>query len=276
MSTSDLAVRGVSSSPGSDEAPGGKLPEITALFWVVTVLIAGLGQATADWLIGTGDGLPGLGLYGALGIEVGLFVVALALQLAMRRYIPPVYWLAVFGVAVFGTLVADVMHFLIGIPSWALPPIFAVVLAVNFLVAYLTEHSLSIQTIRTRRREISYWVAALFIFALGTAVVDLATLEWHVSTLLAAVIFLVLILLVGALFTRFRAAAVLLFWVAYVLTRPLAGALSDWLVDDLGLGAGTVTLATGVLAVVVVGYLTVAHQRTRGWLGATRDTSDGR
>ena len=61
-----------------------------------------------------------------------------------------------------------------------------------------------------------------------------------------------------ALFTRFRSAAVLLFWVAYVLTRPLAGALSDWLADDVGLGAGTVTLAAGVLAGVLVGYLTVA------------------
>ena len=269
MSTSDRAVRGVSPRAGSDtSAPGGKLPEITALFWVVTVLIAGLGQAAADWLIGTGDGLPGLGLYGALGVEAGLFVLALALQLAVRRYIPPVYWLAVLGVAVFGTLVADVMHFLIGIPSWALPPIFALVLAVNFVLGYRAEHSLSIHTIRTRRREISYWVAVLFIFALGTALVDLVTLEWHVSALLAAVIFLALILMVGALFTRFRAAAVLLFWVAYVLTRPLAGALSDWLADDVGLGAGTVTLAAGVLAAVLVGYMTIAHQRTRGRFGA--------
>jgi uncharacterized membrane-anchored protein len=97
----------------------------------------------------------------------------------------------------------------------------------------------------------------------------LVTLEWHVSTLVAAVIFFVLILMVGALFTRFRGAAVLLFWVAYVLTRPLAGALSDWLADDVGLGAGTVTLAAGVLAAVLVGYMTVAHQRTRGRFGAT-------
>src|SRR6202035_4559243 len=96
-----------------------------------------------------------------------------------------------------------------------------------------------------RRREISYWVAVLFIFALGTALVDLVTLEWHVSALLAAVIFLALILMVGALFTRFRAAAVLLFWVAYVLTRPLAGALSDWLPDGVGLGARTLTPPAG-------------------------------
>jgi len=272
MNSSHLAQSVASSrSVAGTPVRVGKLPPITPLFWVLTVLAAGMGQAVADWLIGTGDGLPGLGLGGALGIEAGLFVLALALEFAVRFYVPPVYWLAVIGVSVFGTLVPDVMHFAIGIPSWALPPIYALVLAVNFWFWYRAERSLSINTIPTRRREVSYWVTVLLIFALGTSFVDLVTLEWHVGSLAAAIGFFVVILAIGSLFTRFRGAVVPLFWSAYVISRPLAGSLSDWLIHDVGLGAGTVTLAGSVLIVVLVGSSMVAHCRTSRQHGAARD-----
>ena len=109
---------------------------------MITILIAGLGQATFDWLIVMVTA-PGPALVGIFGSELGLFVVALALQLAVRRYVAPVYWLAVVGASIFGTLIADVAHFLIGIPLWASPLIFALVVAVNFLLWYSGERSLS-------------------------------------------------------------------------------------------------------------------------------------
>jgi len=91
MSRSHPAPRGASCpSLAGTPVRVGKLPPITPLFWVLTVLAAGMGQAVADWLIGTGDGLPGLGLGGAIGIEAGLFVLALALQFAVRQHAPAV------------------------------------------------------------------------------------------------------------------------------------------------------------------------------------------
>ncbi|MEC3978018.1 hypothetical protein [Amycolatopsis sp. H20-H5] len=236
---------------------------------MLTVLAAGLGQAVADWLIDTGDGLPGLGLGGALGIEAGLFVLALTLQFAMRRYVPAVYWLAVLGVSIFGTLLPDVMHFAIGIPSSALPLIYALVLAMTFSFWYHAERSLSINTIRIRRRESTYWVTVLLIFALGTSVVDLVTLQWHVGSLAATMGFIVAMLAVGALHARIRGAAVLLFWSAYVIARPLAGSLSDWLIHDEGVKASTVTLVGIVLAVMIIGSSTVAYRRASRRHGAT-------
>lgn len=230
----------------------GRFPQITPLFWVLTVLAAGTGQAASDWLVGTGSGLPGIGLGGAVGIEVGLFALGLVLRFVVRRHVAAVYWFAVVGAGVFGTLVPDVAHFAIGIPSWVLPPVFAAVLAVDLLLWFRAERSLSIRTIRTRRREVPYWVAVLVAFALGTSVVDLVTLDWHVGLLTAAVVSLVLLVGPATLSTRSGGVPALPFWTAYLLTRPLGGSLSDWLVDGLGLGAGTVTFAGGVLVVVAV------------------------
>jgi uncharacterized membrane-anchored protein len=264
MSTFHPGARGTSSRSLTDPPVRlDKVPQINLLFWGITALTAGMGQAASDWLIGTGNGLPGLGLGGALGIEAGLFAIALALQFTVHRYVPPVYWLAVIAVSVFGTVVADVMHFLIGIPLWASPSICALVLAVNFLLWYRAERSLSIHSIRTRRREVSYWVTVLFIFALGTSVVDLMTMVWNVGRLASGVIFLVLILVAAGLSIRFRRATVLLLWPAYIITRPMSGSFSDWLIDGLGLGAGTVTLAASVLIAVLVGYSTVADRTSR-------------
>ncbi len=262
MSEPYAVARGSSSRPA--EKPllrRANLPAITLPFWLLTILTAGLGQAVADWLIGTGNGLPGLGLGGALGIEAGLFVLALALQLTVRRYVPAVYWLAVIGVSIFGTLIPDVMHFAIGIPSWALPPIYGLILAIAFSFWYRADRSLSVNTLRTRRRESTYWVAVLFIFALGTSLVDLVTLQWHVGSLAAAIGFAVAMVAVGALYTRIRRAAVPLFWLAYVIARPLAGSLSDWLIHDEGVQARTVTLVGSILAVVTIGSSTVTYRR---------------
>lgn len=205
---------------------------------------------------------------GALVIDAGLFVVAFVLQFSVRRYIPAVYWLAVAAVGVVGTVAADITHFFIGVPLWATVSLYAAVLAVDFALWYRSERTLSIHSIHTRRREVFYWVAVFFTFALGTAVGDLTAVAWHLGFLGSIVLFLVLIA-VPAVAHRFGVNAVLTFWFAYVLTRPLGASIADWLAvipaeGGLNFGAGPVTLAAIVLIAALVGYLSVTQQR-RTW-----------
>lgn len=244
-----------------------KVPEITVLFWIIKTLTTGMGEAGSAWLLNRGEGLPGLGVLGALIIDAVLIVVAFVLQFSARRYIPAVYWLAVAAVGVVGTVVADLMHFLVGVPLWATTSLYAGVIAVNFVLWHRLEKTVSIHSIMTRRREIFYWVAVFFTFALGTAVGDLTASAWHLGYLASGILFLVLIAIPAFAYLRFRTAAVFWFWFAYLITRPLGASFADWFIvapDEGGLdyGAGPVTLVATILIVALVVYVTATYRRS--------------
>ena len=148
-----------------------KVPQITVLFWVVKVLTTGMGEATSDWSV---HALPP-----ELAVLIGFagFLIALGLQLRMRRYNPWTYWLAVCGVGVFGTMAADVLHVALHVPYIASSILYAVILAAVFVAWQRTERTLSIHTIDTTRRELFYWAAVVATFAMGTAVGDLTATQ---------------------------------------------------------------------------------------------------
>jgi len=154
-----------------------KVPEVTIAFWVIKAMTTGMGESTSDYLVHV---LPPV-----LAVAIGgiALVLALALQFATRRYVPWVYWLAVAMVGVFGTMAADVLHVGFGIPYVASTIFFAVALAAIFLLWYRIEHTLSIHSIRTRRREMFYWAAVMATFALGTAAGDLVAVTFNSGTL---------------------------------------------------------------------------------------------
>jgi uncharacterized membrane-anchored protein len=230
-----------------------KVPEITALFWVVKVLTTGMGEAASDFL-----GKVSIPLAGAVGL-IG-FAAALWLQLRTRRYVPAVYWTAVLMVAVFGTMTADAPHLVLGIPYPVTSAGYAIALAVVLVLWKRTEGTLSIHSIVTRRRELWYWLTVLLTFALGTALGDLTALALHLGFLPSAVLFAVVIA-VPAVAWRSGLNPVLAFWSAYVVTRPLGASLADWLGKPsslgggLGLGDGTVTAVGFVAFVVLVAWI---------------------
>lgn len=230
-----------------------KVPEITALFWVVKVLTTGMGEAASDYL-----GWVSIPLAGAVGL-VG-FVAALALQLRTRRYVPTVYWSAVLMVAVFGTMAADGLHVVLGVPYAASSSFYAIALAVVLVAWRRTEGTLSIHSIDTRRRELWYWLTVLLTFALGTALGDLTAFVLHLGYLASGVLF-VLLIAVPALAWRAGVNPVLTFWAAYVITRPLGASFADWLgkpaslAGGLGFGDGTVTAVGFVAFVALVAWI---------------------
>ena len=127
-----------------------KVPEITIYFWIIKLLSTAMGEATSDYLVYSINPYVAVGI-GALG-----FVIALALQFAVKRYIAWVYWLMVVMVSIFGTMAADVTHIVLLVPYYMSAATYLVVLAAVFLLWHRTERTLSIHSIYTRRREVFY------------------------------------------------------------------------------------------------------------------------
>jgi uncharacterized membrane-anchored protein len=171
----------------------------------------------------------------------------MALQLSVRRYIAWVYWLAVIMVAVFGTMIADATHIELGVPYAISSILFAVILAVVFVAWYRTEGTLSIHSILTLRRELFYWATVCATFALGTAVGDMTASTFHLGYLVSGILFAVVIAVPAAAHRFADLDAVVAFWFAYIVTRPLGASFADWVgvphaLGGLNWGRGTVSV----------------------------------
>ena len=235
-----------------------KVPEITIFFWLIKLLTTAMGEATSDYLV------YHINPYVAVTIGGIGFVVALILQFSVRKYVAWVYWLLVVMVAIFGTMVADVTHIVLGVPYYLSTITFAVILAIVFILWNKTEKTLSIHSIFTRRREVFYWATVLATFALGTAAGDMTATTLHLGYFASGFVFAILFLLPAVGYFFFRLNSIFAFWFAYVMTRPLGASFADWFskspsISGLGYGDGPVAAILAVLIVIFVGYLTVTH-----------------
>ena len=233
-----------------------KVPEVTLYFWIIKILCTTVGETFADYLNTTFN----IGLTGTSIIMGVLLVVVLIFQFRARKYLAPVYWLAVVLLSVVGTLITDNLTDNFGVSLETTTIIFAVLLAITFISWYVSQKTLSIHSIVTTKRESFYWLAILFTFALGTASGDLIAEKFDLGYLVSALIFAGVIALITIAY-KFKLNPVFSFWAAYVLTRPLGASIGDYLSqspDDGGLGLGTTTTSVifliAILALVI--YLT--------------------
>jgi uncharacterized membrane-anchored protein len=238
--------------------PARKVPEIILAFWLAKLLTTALGEATSDYLVYHYD--P----YRAVEAGFVALAVALALQFAVRRYVAWIYWLAVLMVAVFGTMAADVVHIVLGVPYLTSTIGFAIALAVVFAVWYLSERTLSIHSIYTPRRELFYWATVITTFALGTAAGDMTAITLRLGYLDSGVLFAIVIALPALAWRFARLNPIVAFWAAYVVTRPLGASFADWFgkpvtLSGLGYGDGPVVAVLLLLLAAVVAYLTITR-----------------
>jgi uncharacterized membrane-anchored protein len=236
-----------------------KVPEVTVYFWVIKILCTTVGETFADYVNDT----LGFGLTNTTIAFGAAFLVALAAQFRLDRYVPAVYWLVVVLVSVVGTLITDILTDSQGVPLWLSTTVFSVLLAVVFAVWYARERTLSIHTIVTTPREAFYWLAVLVTFALGTAAGDW-TLELTGWSPGAAVLLPAGLILAVVIAWRLGAGPVLCFWLAYILTRPLGANIGDYLgssSDDGGLGLGT--FGTSVIFLTVILLCVIYLTKTR-------------
>lgn len=236
-----------------------RVPEITAYFWAIKALSTAMGESTSDYLVHAMS--PELAV--ALGF-IG-FVAALSLQFYVRRYIAWTYWLAVVGVGVFGTMAADVLHVGFGVPYIASSVLYGIALAAVFIGWYRTEHTLSIHSVDTPRRELFYWAAVVATFAMGTALGDLTATTFGLGYLASGLLFAAVIAVPAIGYWRFHWNPILSFWIAYVATRPFGASFADWMgkpqsVGGLGWGDGTVALALTVMIFCLVAFLALTRR----------------
>ena len=227
-----------------------KVPKVTAIFWIIKILSTTVGETSADYLAVH----VGLGAGPTTAIMVSLLVAALSLQLRARSYVPWIYWLTVVLVSIVGTQITDWFTDRLEISLYLSTAAFAAILGAIFAVWYSVERTLSIHTIVTPRRELFYWAAILFTFALGTAAGDLAAEALGLGFQLGVIVFGALIVLVSFI-PNLGASPVLTFWLAYILTRPLGASLGDLISQSRaygGIGFGTIYTSLGFLAVIIV------------------------
>jgi len=235
----------------TDLTPTRRVPDPTVGFWVLKILTTGVGEVASDFFVKTFDPVI------VVLVAAVVFAGVAAVQLTARRYVPWRYWLFVFAVAVFGTMVADVAHLVVGIPYAVTTAGFAIVLAVIFVVWRRREGTLSVHSIDTNRRELFYWLTVCATFALGTAFGDFTATTLGLGFLGSGLVFLALFAIPGGL-RLLGMPTTAAFWWAYIMTRPLGASFADWFALppergglDLGylpiVGIGTAMIAVGVL-----------------------------
>ena len=194
-----------------------------------------------------------------------LLAVFMFVQIRADRYVPWLYWLNVVLISVLGTLITDNLVDNFGVALETTTAAFSLALLATFIAWYAYEKTLSIHTIVTTRRELFYWAAILFTFALGTAAGDLAAEGLKLGYATSALIFGALIGAVAIAHYVFKANAVATFWIAYILTRPLGASIGDYLsqgVADGGLGLGATVTSVIFFSTILgmVTYLTVTRK----------------
>lgn len=241
-----------------------RVPAVTVDFWLVKLMAVTVGETAADYL----NVHLGLGLPATSALMAGLLIAALMLQFAQRRYVPWVYWLAVVLISVVGTLISDNLVDNLGVPLLTSSLLFGAALIATFAAWYATEKTLSIHTIYTARREVFYWLAILFTFALGTSAGDWLAEGLGLGYLQAGLAYGAAIALIALAYYRFRLDGILAFWLAYILTRPMGASYGDLLAQsktDGGLGLGT-TITSAIffagIAVLIV-YMTIVKMSRR-------------
>jgi len=269
MQTNQLGQKNASISPWQQML--NKVPAVTLAFWIIKILCTTVGETAADFLNTTLN----LGLTGTSLVMAVLLMAVLFFQFKAKRYIPSVYWLAVVLLSIVGTLITDNLTDNFGISLVTTTGIFAMALALTFIAWYASEKTLSIHSIVTRKREVFYWLAILFTFALGTASGDLIAEHFNLGYLVSALLFAGVIAAVVVAYWRFNLNAVLAFWIAYILTRPLGASIGDYLSqsrDDGGLGLGT-TVTSALFLAAILG-LVIYFTMTKEDAEETRDGQD--
>lgn len=239
-----------------------RVPEVTGSFWIIKVLATTVGETAADYLSVNLN----FGLSVTSYVMSGVLLIALLNQFRLKRYVPVSYWIVVVLMSITGTLITDRLVDELGVSLMTTIIVFSVVLLAVFAFWYSNEKTLAMHSINTATRELFYWVAILFTFALGTATGDFLAEALKLGYAQSALVFGVLIAIVAAGYYYFRMNAVLAFWIAYILTRPLGASTGDLLSQPTtngGFGFGTIGTSMLFLSIIVslVIYLSLKQKK---------------
>ena len=250
-----------------------KVPKVTLAFWVMKIIATTLGETGGDAVT------MSMNLGYAIGtiIFFGFFILALAVQISAKTFRPSLYWTTIVATTTIGTTMADFADRSMGIGYAGGSTILFLALMASLVVWRWSEGSVSVNTVATPRIEVFYWVTILFSQTLGTALGD-----WMAGSdqgglglgyEYGALVFGTGLALVAAGYLFTSISRVLLFWIAFILTRPLGATLGDFLDKPLADGGLAISrfYVSAILAVLIVALIVLLPQRAGAHLGATRE-----
>jgi uncharacterized membrane-anchored protein len=245
-----------------------KVPQVTFLFWIIKILATTLGETGGDavtmsWLGETTSEAKGTGYLIGTAIFGVIFIVAVLVQIRAKKFHPLLYWLTIVATTTVGTTLADYCTRSLGIGYTGGSTILLLCVIASLLIWRWSTGSISIETVSTPKVEIFYWVTIMFSQTLGTALGDWVADTNEMGYLGAAAVFGALLLLTALLYYLTSFSRVVLFWAAFILTRPLGATLGDFLDKPMAQGGLALSRYTAslVLLVVIVALILIIPQR---------------
>jgi uncharacterized membrane-anchored protein len=236
-----------------------KVPEVTLIFWVIKILATTLGETGGDSLSMSMN----LGYLVSTAILGAVFLAVVSLQIAAKRFNPWLYWVTIVATTTVGTTLADFADRSLGIGYAGGTTLLLLLLLASLATWYFTLGSVEISTVSSPKTEMFYWVTIMFSQTLGTALGDWTADSAGLGYTGGIIVFVTLIALVAATYYWTSISRTLLFWAAFVLTRPLGAVLGDFF--DKPVAAGGLALsrytASALLVAVIVICVLVFPQR---------------
>jgi uncharacterized membrane-anchored protein len=240
-----------------------RVPHIIVLYWVIKIASTTLGETGADMFSMTYK----LGYGTTILIFMGLFAVLLGIKLAIRRYEPVTYWLTFTATAIAGTAISDFIDRTLGL-GYASGSALLITLLLGILgLWYWRQQSINVEVITSGSAEFFYWMAFLIANTLGTAAGDFVADQLGLGFADSAMLFTSSLAVIALLHFFTRASGVVLFWLAFVLTRPFGATFGDWLTKPLdhgGLALGTVGASAVFMLILVLAVSREAWLEHRG------------
>ncbi|GAA0261569.1 COG4705 family protein [Rhodanobacter caeni] len=229
----------------------GKVPEVTPGFWLIKIAATTLGETGGDALSMS----LGLGYLVSTAILALVFAAAVGAQIGARRFHPLLYWLSIVATTTVGTTLADLADRSLGIGYAGGSVLLLALLLASLVIWYRTLGSIAVDSVASPRAEAFYWITIMFSQTLGTALGDWTADSAGLGYTGAMMIFGGLLLVVAAAYFWTRLSRTALFWLAFVLTRPLGAVLGDFL--DKPIGHGGLALSRAGASAVLVALMLV-------------------
>jgi uncharacterized membrane-anchored protein len=239
-----------------------KVPEVTLIFWIIKILATTLGETGGDAVTMSMD----LGYLVGTGIFSVIFLTAVGVQIAARKFHPVIYWTTIVATTTVGTTLADLADRSLGIGYAGGTAILFTLLMASLFIWYRTLGSVAVDTVGSPKSEVFYWITIMFSQTLGTALGDWAADTAGLGYGGGAVVFGTLLGAIAAAYYRTKISHTVLFWAAFILTRPLGAVLGDLM--DKPISNGGLALnrysASAVLLVLIVSFIFIfPHKAAR-------------
>ena len=262
MDTSTTTTRTIRTDDGGADAGWSKVPEITLVFWILKVLATTLGETGGDAVSMSMN----LGYLVGTAIFAAVFVVAVGVQVAAKRFHPVVYWATIIASTTVGTTLADFADRSLGIGYTGGSALLLALLLGSLFLWYRSLGTIAADSVSSPKSELFYWVTIMFSQTLGTALGDWTADTAGLGYTGGALIFGGLLALVAAAYFWTRISHTVLFWTAFILTRPLGAVVGDFLdkpVAKGGLALSRYSASATLLVLMALGIFLLPHRPAR-------------